>query len=232
MLKCTRTMVNIWFKFGQTRTQLTKLYSLFFKESCPNPAKKWSVTIYFLVRFENWAEKWWRKNSLTMHVMNIYTHFLYVPRAKSYFRNICWNLKLGSYYDTQIWFQNSNSMLDRRGKMTDFKTRYLQDCSVRYSRVRRSNFHVVSITRFDLELYPRWSQMLHFSEKLGHLPRPSASRYFWWLAFVDQPLWTPSLNIQKMSPIPKFCYQHQKKVSNIKSSTSTCHQHLSSFIEL
>ena len=78
-----------------------------------------------------------------MHVMNIYTHFLYIPRAKSYFRNICWNLKLGSYYDTQIWFQNSNSMLDRWWKMADFKTRYLQDCSVRYSMVRRSNFHVV-----------------------------------------------------------------------------------------
>ena len=23
---------------------------------------------------------------------------------------------------------------------------------------------------------------------MGLLPRPSASRYFWWLAFVDQPL--------------------------------------------
>ena len=29
--------------------------------------------------------------------------------------------------------------------------------------------------------------MLSFSQKLGHLPRTSASRYFWWLAFVDQP---------------------------------------------
>ena len=26
-----------------------------------------------------------------------------------------------------------------------------------------------------------------FSEKLGHLPKPSDSWYFWWLAFVDQP---------------------------------------------
>ena len=24
--------------------------------------------------------------------------------------------------------------------------------------------------------------------KLGHLPIPSYSRYFWWLVFVDQPL--------------------------------------------
>ena len=38
-----------------------------------------------------------------------------------------------------------------------------------------------------LEFYPRWSQMFRFSEKLGHLPRPSASRYFWWLAFEHQP---------------------------------------------
>ena len=29
--------------------------------------------------------------------------------------------------------------------------------------------------------------MLSFSEKFGLLPRTSASRYFWWLAFVDQP---------------------------------------------
>ena len=28
---------------------------------------------------------------------------------------------------------------------------------------------------------------MSFSQKLGHLPRTSASRYFWWLAFVDQP---------------------------------------------
>ena len=50
-----------------------------------------------------------------------------------------------------------------------------------------SDTHVVSITKFYLEFYPRWSQMLRFSEKLGHLPRPSVSRYFWWLAFVHQP---------------------------------------------
>ena len=30
--------------------------------------------------------------------------------------------------------------------------------------------------------------MLRFSEKLGHLPRPSVSRHFWWLAFIDQPV--------------------------------------------
>ena len=30
-------------------------------------------------------------------------------------------------------------------------------------------------------------------------------------------------NIEKMSPISKFCHQH--KVTNIKSPTSTCHQH-------
>ena len=30
--------------------------------------------------------------------------------------------------------------------------------------------------------------MLSFSEKFGHLPRPSVFRYFWWLAFVDQPI--------------------------------------------
>ena len=50
-----------------------------------------------------------------------------------------------------------------------------------------SDTHVVSITKFYLEFYPRWSQMLRFSEKLGHLPRPSVSRYFWWLTFVHQP---------------------------------------------
>ena len=30
----------------------------------------------------------------------------------------------------------------------------------------------------------------------------------------------------KDAPISKFCYQHPKIVPNIKSSTSTCHQHL------
>ena len=29
--------------------------------------------------------------------------------------------------------------------------------------------------------------MLRFSEKLGHLPRPSSPRYFWWLALEYQP---------------------------------------------
>ena len=33
-------------------------------------------------------------------------------------------------------------------------------------------------------------------------------------------------NIQKRSPISKFCHQHPKIVTNIKSPTSTCHQHL------
>ena len=33
-------------------------------------------------------------------------------------------------------------------------------------------------------------------------------------------------NIQKMSPISKFYHQHPKIITNIKSPTSTCHQHL------
>ena len=36
-------------------------------------------------------------------------------------------------------------------------------------------------------------------------------------------------NIQKMSPISKFCHQHPKNVTSIKS-ISTCHQHLCSEI--
>ena len=39
--------------------------------------------------------------------------------------------------------------------------------------------------------------MLSFSEKFGLLPRTSASRYFWWLAFVDQPQTTSFLNRNK-----------------------------------
>ena len=35
-------------------------------------------------------------------------------------------------------------------------------------------------------------------------------------------------NIQRMSPISKFCHQHPKIVTKIKSPTSACHQHLSS----
>ena len=35
-------------------------------------------------------------------------------------------------------------------------------------------------------------------------------------------------NIQKMSPISKFCNQHPKIFTNIKSQTSNCHQHLCS----
>ena len=38
------------------------------------------------------------------------------------------------------------------------------------------------------------------------------------------------INIQKMSLISKFCHQHPKIVTNIKSPTSTCHQHLCSHI--
>ena len=51
------------------------------------------------------------------------------------------------------------------------------------------------------KVFPRWRQMWRFSEKLGHLPRPSASRYFWWLAFVDQPVIQPRYiwNLYQMS---------------------------------
>jgi len=39
---------------------------------------------------------------------------------------------------------------------------------------------------------------------------------------------TSGTNIQKISPISKFCHQHPKIVTNIKSPTFTCHQHLCS----
>ena len=39
-------------------------------------------------------------------------------------------------------------------------------------------------------------------------------------------------NIQKMSPISKFCHQHPKIVTNIKPPTSTCHQHLCSLMHI
>ena len=63
-----------------------------------------------------------------------------------------------------------------------------------------SDTHVVFIIGFYLEFYSRWSQMWRFSEKLGHLPRPSASRYFWWLAFEYQPVSSSGSNTQVYIP--------------------------------
>ena len=37
-------------------------------------------------------------------------------------------------------------------------------------------------------------------------------------------------NVQKMSPISKFCHQHPKIFTDIKSPISTCHQHQCSYI--
>ena len=113
MLKCTRTMVNTWFKYGQSRTQLTKQYSLFYKEPRSNPAGKFQLFLYLLVHFENWVEN--DDVKITFSMSWIFAPIFYVSWAKSYFRNICWNLKLRSYYATQILLQNSNYKLDRSG---------------------------------------------------------------------------------------------------------------------
>ena len=57
----------------------------------------------------------------------------------------------------------------------------------------------------------------------------------WMVDFVTNILYllalvsgTNILYLQKMSPISKFCHQHPTIITNIKSPTSTCHQHLCS----
>ena len=46
------------------------------------------------------------------------------------------------------------------------------------------------------------------------------------LATIDLSALESGTSILKMSPISKFCHQHPKIVTNIKSPTSTCYQHL------
>ena len=60
--------------------------------------------------------------------------------------------------------------------------------------------------------------MLSFSEKMGHLPSTSASRYFWWLAFTDQPIRGTDPNWTKKSEWSVGSIILKKKIPGRESS--------------